>query len=68
MTAHLGSNRLAKVAYGTEAGFLQEGLRVPTVICGPGDIAVAHKPDEFVTLDQLRRCEDLLLRLCAAAT
>lgn len=57
MTALLGSNRLAKVAYGTEAGLLQEGLNVPTVICGPGDIAVAHKPDEFVTPDQLRRCE-----------
>jgi acetylornithine deacetylase len=65
MTALLGSNRLAKVAYGTEAGLLQEGLNVPTVICGPGDIAVAHKPDEFVTPDQLRRCEDLLRRLCA---
>jgi acetylornithine deacetylase len=65
MTALLGSNRLAKVAYGTEAGLLQEGLGVPTVICGPGDIAVAHKPDEFVTPDQLRRCEDLLRRLCA---
>ena len=64
MTALLGSNRLAKVAYGTEAGLLQEGLNVPTVICGPGDIAVAHKPDEFVTLDQLRRCEALLRRLC----
>ncbi|WP_368911678.1 acetylornithine deacetylase [Taklimakanibacter deserti] len=64
MTALLGSNRLAKVAYGTEAGLLQEGLSVPTVICGPGDIAVAHKPDEFVTLDQLRRCEALLRRLC----
>lgn len=60
-----GSNRLAKVAYGTEAGHLQNGLGVPTVICGPGDIAVAHKPDEFVTLDQLSRCEDLLKRLCA---
>jgi acetylornithine deacetylase len=66
MTALLGSNRLAKVAYGTEAGLLQEGLDVPAVICGPGDIAVAHKPDEFVTLDQLRRCEDLLGRLCDA--
>jgi acetylornithine deacetylase len=64
MTALLGSNRLAKVAYGTEAGLLQEGLSVPTVICGPGDIAVAHKPDEFVTPDQLRRCEALLKRLC----
>jgi acetylornithine deacetylase len=64
MTALLGSNRLAKVAYGTEAGLLQEGLDVPTVICGPGDIAVAHKPDEFVTPDQLRRCEALLRRLC----
>jgi acetylornithine deacetylase len=66
MIALLGSNRLAKVAYGTEAGLLQEGLSVPTVICGPGDIAVAHKPDEFVTPDQLRRCEDLLRRLCLA--
>lgn len=65
MIALSGSNRLAKVAYGTEAGLLQEGLHVPTVICGPGDIAVAHKPDEFVTLDQLRRCETLLKRLCA---
>ncbi|MGE0237764.1 MAG: acetylornithine deacetylase [Parvibaculaceae bacterium] len=65
MTALLGSNRLAKVAYGTEAGLLQEGLGVSTVICGPGDITVAHKPDEFVTLDQLRRCEALLRRLCA---
>lgn len=64
MTALLGSNRLAKVAYGTEAGLLQEGLDVPTVICGPGDIAVAHKPDESVTLDQLQRCEDLIRRLC----
>lgn len=67
MTTLLGSNRLAKVAYGTEAGLLQEGLSVPTVICGPGDIAVAHKPDEFVTLDQLRRCEALLGRLCAGS-
>lgn len=65
MVALLGSNRLAKVAYGTEAGHFQNGLGVPTVICGPGDIAVAHKPDEFVTLEQLRRCEDLLKRLCA---
>lgn len=65
MVTLLGSNRLAKVAYGTEAGHFQNGLGVPTVICGPGDIAVAHKPDEFVTLDQLSRCEDLLKRLCA---
>jgi len=67
MIALSGSNRLAKVAYGTEAGLLQTGLGVPTVICGPGDIAVAHKPDEFVTPDQLRRCETLLKRLCAEA-
>jgi acetylornithine deacetylase len=65
MTTLTGSNRLAKVAYGTEAGLFQYDLGVPTVICGPGDIAVAHKPDEFVTLDQLRRCESLLRRLCA---
>jgi acetylornithine deacetylase len=48
-----------KVAYGTEAGLFQRA-GIPTVVCGPGDIAQAHAPDEFVELDQIARCDALL--------
>lgn len=54
-----GTPRPDKVAYGTEAGiFARAGI--PTVICGPGDIAHAHAPDEFIELDQIVRCEALI--------
>jgi acetylornithine deacetylase len=45
-----------KVSYGTEASFFQNG-GVPSMVCGPGSIAQAHKADEFVTLEQLARCD-----------
>ncbi len=45
-----------KVSYGTEGGHFQMA-GIPTVICGPGHIEQAHKPDEFVELDQLNQCE-----------
>ena len=48
------------IGYGTEGGLFAEALDVPVVICGPGDIAVAHRPDEYVTIDQLLRCERFL--------
>ncbi|HEX3912656.1 MAG TPA: acetylornithine deacetylase [Steroidobacteraceae bacterium] len=51
-----------KVSYGTEAGLFQE-MGVPTVICGPGDIAEAHRPNEFVALDQLAQCEGFMDRV-----
>jgi len=50
------SERTGKVSYGTEAGLFQK-MGVPTVILGPGDIAEAHRPNEFVALDQLAKCE-----------
>ncbi|RSU58676.1 acetylornithine deacetylase [Sphingomonas koreensis] len=50
------------VAFGSEAGLFQ-ARGVPTILCGPGSIEQAHKPDEFVALDQLARCEDFLDRL-----
>lgn len=51
-----GRNDHAKVAYGAEAGlFSQAGI--PSVIVGPGDIAQAHRPDEFIAVEQLARCE-----------
>jgi acetylornithine deacetylase len=51
-----------KVAYATEAGLFQNA-GIAAVLCGPGDIEQAHKPDEFVALDQIARCEDFLARL-----
>jgi acetylornithine deacetylase len=48
------------IGYGTEGGLFAEALGVPVVICGPGDIAVAHRPDEYVTIEQLLRCERFL--------
>ena len=51
-----------KVSYGTEAGLFQK-MGVPTVICGPGDIAEALRPNEFVALDQLAQCESFMDRI-----
>jgi acetylornithine deacetylase len=53
---------VGKVSYGTEAGLFQQ-MGVPTVICGPGDIAEAHRPNEFVALDQLAQCENFIDRI-----
>jgi len=52
----------AKVSYGTEAGFFQQS-GIPSIVCGPGSIEQAHKPDEFVPLSQLAECERFLQRL-----
>lgn len=54
----------AKVTYGTEAG-LFANAGIPTVVCGPGDIAQAHAPDEFIELDQIAQCEAFVDRLIA---
>ncbi|MDN5726296.1 MAG: acetylornithine deacetylase [Propionibacteriales bacterium] len=51
-----------KVTYGTEAG-LFAAAGVDTVVCGPGDIAQAHTPDEFVEVSQLEACDELIAAL-----
>ena len=65
-----GSNATGKVAFATEAGLFHE-IDIPTIICGPGSIDQAHKPDEFVSLDQIALCEAFMRRLmdrvCLAA-
>ncbi|WP_169392383.1 MULTISPECIES: acetylornithine deacetylase [Psychrobacter] len=51
-----------KVAYATEGGqFTNAGI--PTIICGPGSIEQAHKPDEFVEISQIKRCDIFLQKL-----
>jgi acetylornithine deacetylase len=57
-----GNHDVGKVSYGTEAGLFQRAA-IPSVICGPGDIAQAHRPNEFVALEELARCEAFMQRL-----
>jgi len=57
-----------RIGYGTEGGLFQRELGIPTVVCGPGSMAQGHQPDEFVTRDQLARCEAFLARLITALT
>ncbi|HMA10104.1 MAG TPA: acetylornithine deacetylase [Ramlibacter sp.] len=56
--------RITEVAFGTEAG-LFKGAGIPTVVCGPGSIEQAHQADEYVSLDQLARCEAFMRGLAA---
>jgi acetylornithine deacetylase len=55
-----GANGTIKVAFGTEGGLFDQRLGIPTVICGPGSMMQGHKPDEFVTVEQLARCDAML--------
>jgi acetylornithine deacetylase len=58
-----GSNTVGSVVYGTEAGIFKKTLGVPTVICGPGDIAQAHQPNEFILASQITACEGFMDRM-----
>lgn len=58
-----GANGTIKVAFGTEGGLFDRRLGVPTVICGPGSMAQGHKPDEFVSIEQVERCRGMLAAL-----
>jgi acetylornithine deacetylase len=55
-----GERGRIKVGFGTEAGLFSAELRIPCVVCGPGSISDAHRPNEFVSLDQLARCDAML--------
>ena len=58
-----GANGTIKVAFGTEGGLFDARLGIPTVICGPGSMAQGHKPDEFVSMEQMARCQAMLAAL-----
>lgn len=53
------------IGFGCEGGLYAERLGAPVVICGPGDIGDAHRPDEFVALDQLATCQRVIERAVA---
>ena len=54
-----GDNSREVVSFGTEAGLFQE-IGISAVVCGPGSIEQAHKVDEYIVLDELKKCLNLL--------
>lgn len=57
-----GANQTETVSFGTEAGLFQIA-DIPTIVCGPGDIEQAHKPNEFISLEQVSEGETFIRRL-----
>jgi acetylornithine deacetylase len=57
-----GSTEFGTVAFGTEGGLFDQA-GIPTVVCGPGSMDQGHKPDEFISLEQLAGCDAMLRRL-----
>lgn len=62
-----GEKSTTLVAFGTEAG-LFKNAGISTVVCGPGSIQQAHQPDEYVSLEQLARCEAFMQGLARTRT
>ncbi|MFZ7092088.1 acetylornithine deacetylase [Primorskyibacter sp. 2E233] len=54
-----GGNSCDVVPFGTEAGLFQH-MGMSVVVCGPGSIVQAHKPDEYIAREQLQQCLDML--------
>jgi acetylornithine deacetylase len=61
-----GQNDAVVSSFAAEAGMFQQA-GIPAILCGPGEIAQAHQPDEFVSRDQLAMCEEFLTALGAWA-
>ncbi|MBR9902433.1 MAG: acetylornithine deacetylase [Gammaproteobacteria bacterium] len=61
------SSDFSTVAFGTEGGLFHQ-VGIPAVICGPGSMAQGHKPDEFIAIEQLHKCDAMMRRLARFAT
>ncbi|NEJ72884.1 acetylornithine deacetylase [Rhizobium phaseoli] len=59
-----GQEPLAAVSYGTEAGLYQQA-GIDSIICGPGDIGRAHRPDEYIEVGELAACQTMIEELGA---
>ncbi|MBP2447723.1 acetylornithine deacetylase [Rhizobium leguminosarum] len=62
LTELTGQEPLAAVSYGTEAGLYQQA-GIDSIICGPGDIGRAHRPDEYIELGELAACQKMIEEL-----
>ncbi|MEO0730176.1 MAG: acetylornithine deacetylase [Pseudomonadota bacterium] len=60
------TNETAAVAYATEASFFEEA-DLASIVCGPGNIAQAHTPNEWIEIDELGKCLNFMDRLAAWA-
>ena len=58
----LKSNKTEGVSFGTEAGIFNN-LDIETIVCGPGSITEAHKPNEFIEVEQLKQCQIFLEKI-----
>ena len=56
------TNSTGAVSFGTEAGIFNE-IGFETIVCGPGSIKQAHKPNEFIEIKELNKCKNFLLKL-----
>ena len=62
-----GANSAGKVSYGTEGG-IYEAAGIPSIVCGPGSIQQAHKPDEWIAVSQLDACDGFIRNLAVTLT
>ena len=51
----LNNSNHKKVIFGTEGGLFKKELNIPTIVCGPGSIDQAHKPDEYISIQQIEK-------------
>jgi acetylornithine deacetylase len=56
------------VSFGTEAGLFDQQLGINSVVCGPGSIDQAHKPNEYVSRQQMQACDQLIENLLHRCT
>ncbi len=62
-----GQDTLAAVSYGTEAGLFQRA-GIDAIICGPGDISRAHRPNEYIEINELHACQKMIENLASRLT
>jgi acetylornithine deacetylase len=60
-----GTNKVEAVSFATEAGIFQAHT-IPAIVCGPGSIMQAHKPNEFIETSQLEACIGFVQKLVSA--
>ena len=58
----LKSNSISTVSFGTEAGVFNK-VGFETIVCGPGSIEQAHKPNEYIEETQLKKCDEFLTKI-----
>ena len=56
----LNNHKHKKVVYGTEGGLFNSRFNIPTIVCGPGSIDQAHKPNEYISIEQINKCGEFL--------